>query len=347
MGDGLIRVGIVGAGTNTKERHIPGLRGMDGVEIVSVSNRSRESGERVASQFEIPKVYDNWLDLVEAEDTDAICIGTWPYMHCPVTLAALDNNKHVLCEARMAMNAKEAHGMLAASRRKPHLVAQVVPSPLTFKVDSTIQEYVANGYLGDVLAIEARVTQENFVDAESPLHWRQNRDLSGYNILAMGIWYEAMMRWVGPASKVVAMTKVWVQQRRDEKDNMHVISVPDHADILCEMACGAQVHMRCSAVTGLAPGSEVWLFGSQGTLRLEGPPSLTLYGGRRGEGHLQEIPIPPGKQGRWRVEEEFINAIRGKEIVTRTPFEVGVQYMEFTEAVTRSAQTGEAICLPL
>ena len=65
MGDGTIRVGIVGAGTNTKERHIPGLRDMDGVEIVSVSNRSRESGDRVASQFEIPKVYDNWLDLVE------------------------------------------------------------------------------------------------------------------------------------------------------------------------------------------------------------------------------------------------------------------------------------------
>ena len=180
-----------------------------------------------------------------------------------------------------------------------------------------------------------------------PLTLGQNRDLSGYNILAMGIWYEAMMRWVGPASKVVAMTKVWVQQRTDEKGDTHVIRVPDHADILCEMACGAQVHMRFSTVTGLAPGSEVWLFGSQGTLRLEGPPSLTLYGARRGDSHLQEIPIPSEKQGKWRVEEEFINAIRGKEEVTRTPFEVGVQYMEFTEAVTRSAQTGKAICLPL
>ena len=47
------------------------------------------------------------------------------------------------------------------------------------------------------------------------------------------------------------------------------------------------------------------------------------------------------------MEEEFVNAIRGKEKVTRTSFEVGVQYMEFTEAVTRSAQTGRAIALPL
>ena len=47
------------------------------------------------------------------------------------------------------------------------------------------------------------------------------------------------------------------------------------------------------------------------------------------------------------MEEEFINAIRGEEQVTHTPFDIGVQYMEFTEAVTRSSQTGEAISLPL
>ena len=347
MTDGIIRVGIVGAGNNTRLKHIPGLRAVDGVEIVSVCNRSRESGERVAGEFEIPKVYENWLDLVEADDTDAICIGTWPYMHSTMTLAALENNKHVLCEARMAADAQEAHAMLAAAREKPHLVAQVVPSPLTFKVDRTIQDHVASGYLGDVLAIDVRATDNIFVDTESPFHWRQSRELSGYNILTMGIWYEALMRWVGPASRVMAMTKLCVWSRRDEHGDPRSVTVPDHVDILCEMACGAQAHMRFSSVTGLAPGSEVWLFGSDGTLRLEGPPSLTLYGGRRGDGQLAEIPIPPEKQDGWRVEEEFVNAIRGKEIVTRTPFEVGVHYMEFTDAVTRSAQTGQVMPLPL
>ena len=347
MTDGIIRVGIVGAGNNTRLKHIPGLRAVEGVEIVSVCNRSRESSDRVAGEFEIPKVYDNWLDLVEADDTDAICIGTWPYMHAAITLAALDNNKHVLCEARMATDAQEAHAMLAAAREKPHLIAQVVPSPLTFKVDRTIQDHVASGYLGDVLAIEVRATDGAFVDTESPLHWRQSRELSGYNILTMGIWYEALMRWVGPASRVTAMTKLCVWNRRDEHGDPRAVTVPDHVDILCEMACGAQAHMRFSSVTGLAPDSEVWLYGSEGTLRLEGPPSLALYGGRRGDGQLAEIPIPPEKQDGWRVEEEFVNAIRGKEMVTRTPFEVGVQYMEFTEAVTRSAQTGQMIPLPL
>jgi len=62
---------------------------------------------------------------------------------------------------------------------------------------------------------------------------------------------------------------------------------------------------------------------------------------------LSEIPNPEDKQAYWRVEEEFCNAIRGQEKITRSPFDVGVHYMEFTEAVTRSAQLREAVSLPL
>ena len=47
------------------------------------------------------------------------------------------------------------------------------------------------------------------------------------------------------------------------------------------------------------------------------------------------------------MEEEFTNAIRGKEEITMVPFETGVHYMEWTEAVIRSAQTGQAIYLPV
>ena len=43
-----IRVGVIGAGINTTLMHIPGFQAIDGVEVVSVANRSRESGQRVA-----------------------------------------------------------------------------------------------------------------------------------------------------------------------------------------------------------------------------------------------------------------------------------------------------------
>ncbi|MFQ5802269.1 MAG: Gfo/Idh/MocA family protein [Candidatus Methylomirabilales bacterium] len=341
-----IRVGIIGAGANTRLKHIPGLKSIPGVEIVSVANRSRESSESVAREAGISNVYDNWLELVEADDTDAICIGTWPYMHCPVTLAALENDKHVLCEARMAMNAAEAHAMLEAARQHPHLVTQVVPAPHTLAVDHTIQKLIADDYCGEILAVEVRAAQLNFVDRESLLHWRQDADLSGFNTLTMGIWYEAMMRWVGPATRVMAMTKVCVPHRKDASGVLRAVTVPDHVDIIADLACGAIAHLRFSAVTGLAPANEAWLFGTEGTLRLD-TSTFEIYRGRRRDNELQRIVIPEAERGGWRVEEEFINAIRGKERVTRTSFEDGVRYMEFTEAVIRSAQAGQAMNLPL
>src|SRR5512142_1594289 len=114
-----IRVGIVGAGGNTQGRHIPELQKIEGVEVVSVANRTGESSQRAADRFGIPRVYDRWEDLVRADDSDAIVIGTWPYMHYPITLAALEAGKHVLCEARMSSNLDEARRMLIAAQSHP------------------------------------------------------------------------------------------------------------------------------------------------------------------------------------------------------------------------------------
>ena len=41
-------------------------------------------------------------------EIDAIVIGTWPYTHKTMVIAALQNDKHVMTEARMAMDATEA-----------------------------------------------------------------------------------------------------------------------------------------------------------------------------------------------------------------------------------------------
>ena len=338
-----IRVGVIGAGANTTSRHFPGLQAQPGVEIVSVCNRSQASGERVAAQFGIPQVYTNWLDVIEAEDTNAIMIGTWPYMHARLTLAALDAGKHVLCEARMAMNADEAHEMLAAAQANPHLVAQIVPSPMTLGVDRTIKRLLAEGYLGDVLAVEARVGG-SFLDTGAPMHWRNDFDLSGFNTMTLGIWYEAIMRWLGHATTVTAQAKTFVKSRHAASGSLQPIRVPDHIDVLADMACGAQLHIQVSAVTALAGPPEIYLFGVEGTLRYA---QNKLFGGRRGDTALAELAIPAGEQGGWRVEEEFINAIRGLEPVTHTTFEDGVKYMEFTEAAIRSAAEGRAIHLPL
>ena len=47
------------------------------------------------------------------------------------------------------------------------------------------------------------------------------------------------------------------------------------------------------------------------------------------------------------IVAEFVDAIRGKRSMEHVAFAEGVRYMEFTEAVIRSAQTGERVYLPL
>ena len=347
-----LRVGIVGAGANTRKFHIPNLQKQPGVEVVAVANRSRASGQRAASEFGIPRVADHWHDIIEDDGIDAVCIGTWPYLHAPITIAALEAGKHVLCEARMAMNASQGHAMLDAARANPHLTAQIVPAPHTLALDRTIIEMIGDGYIGDLVAVDAHVTLgSDFPAWDSAVHWRHSRDLSGNNIMTMGIWYEAMMRWVGPASTVTTLAQRVVRHRNDEQGRRVAMEIPDHIDVLCRMAQGGQMRCSVSTVIGHAPPTSVAIYGTEGTLKIaeskNGGAPLGLWGGRRRNKRLRRIDILPNRIGGWRVEEEFVNAVRGIEPVTHTDLVTAVRYMEWTDAVSLSARTGETVRLPL
>ena len=79
MAEHSIKVGLIGAGGNVKNRHIPGFNKVEDLEILAVANRSVESGLSVADQFNIPRVYSGWQELLDDQDINAVCIGTWPY----------------------------------------------------------------------------------------------------------------------------------------------------------------------------------------------------------------------------------------------------------------------------
>jgi predicted dehydrogenase len=342
-----VRVGIVGAGTNTRDVHIPKLREIPGVEIVSVANRTRESAEAAARTFGIPRVHDRWQDVAADPGVDAVLVGTWPSLHRDATIAALGAGKHVLCEARMAMNAAEAREMLAASLANPRCVAQLVPAPYTLELDETVKRLLSEGWLGRLLAVEVRGTAAGFVDETSPLHWRQDAAKSGLNTLTLGIWYECAARWIGHTRSVIASARTFVPRRTDAAAGRGVdVTVPDHVDVLAQTDGGASLRMQVSAVTGFAPSPrEAWLFGSDGTLRVDAD-TRRLFGARRGDAEMREIVVPREERIGWRVEREFVGAIRGEEPVRLTTFADGVRYMEFTEAVAFSSRTGRRVEIP-
>lgn len=337
MSEETLRIGIVGAGANTRSKHLPLLQAIPGVEIVQVCNRSTESSQRVADAFGIPHTAARWEDLVTNPDLDAVVIGTWPYLHAPVTLAALAAGKHVLCEARMAMNAAEARRMLDASLARPELTAMIVPSPFTLPWDKTIRRILNENTIGTLLHVDVFANSGAFFQPDRPMTWRDDRELSGLNTQMLGIYYEAMVRWTGHVRlPVQASARIHAKTRRDNEGNPHPVHIPDHLDVLGEFESGATLHMRCSQITGACPTpNDFILYGQTGTLRLDLTKNeLRLL---RPGGSEEDVRIHQEERGHWRVEEEFINAVRGREPVTHTPFSEGLRYMEFTEAVAHAA----------
>ncbi|HEV3145006.1 MAG TPA: Gfo/Idh/MocA family oxidoreductase [Gemmataceae bacterium] len=342
----MLRIGIIGAGENTRKKHIPGFRAISGVEIVAVCNRRPESTQAVVNEFGIPRTFSRWQDLVADPNIDAIVIGTWPYLHCPITLAALRAGKHVLTEARMSLNAAEAHQMRDAAGQRPNLVTQIVPSPFGLTGDVVMRELLASGYLGELREYHVFSIQGNLADPESPLSWRQDEVLSGFNMLTLGILHETLLRWLPQPARVIAQAGTFIPSRFDAGLGVRrPAGTPDSVQAITRLPNGARGVYQFSGVVPFGTGNGIRLFGSKGTLFYD-LAADRIYGAQK-PGPLEEIAIPKEKAGGWRVEADFIDSIRERRPVRFTNFDTGVAYMEFTEAVARSALTGEAVELPL
>jgi predicted dehydrogenase len=301
----------------------------------------------VAREFDIPRTFERWQDLVNDESIHAIVVGTWPYLHAPITLAALQAGKHVLTEARMAMTAAEARAMLDASRERPELISQIVPSPFGMRAHNVLRQLLNSGYIGQLREAVVIGTSDALADASVPLQWRQVAELSGVNMLTLGILHETLIRWVPDPTRVYAQGAAFTPERMDPATGMRcAVGTPDSVQVLTEIAGGARGIYHFSGVTRFGPGSQIHLYGSEGTLKYELLPKDRLFGARRGDSEMREIDVPADQQLAWRVEADFIDAIRGGNRSQFTDFATGVRYMEFTEAVARSAESGLPVELP-
>src|SRR5438045_1704971 len=186
-----LRLGIVGAGNIVKTRHLPALKKNPDVEIVAVSNSTYESSEAFCKE-NCPSATPmaNWADLLALPDLDVIWIGTPPYMHSAVTISALEAGKHVFCQARMSMDLAEAEEMLATSKRFPELVKMLCPTRFGMRGDLLVKKLLAENYLGRPHHIRLQSFMNAYLNPEAPAHWRQKIEISGLNVLTLGIYVE-------------------------------------------------------------------------------------------------------------------------------------------------------------
>ncbi len=339
-----IRVGIIGAGANTRKMHLPNLKSIPDIDIVAVVNRTRESAAKVAKEFDIPQIYDHWTELIAAPDLDAVVIGTWPYLHAPAAIAAIEAGKHVLTEARMCMDYAEAQEMYWTHQAHPELVAQIVPAPYTLAADQTIRRLLTEGRIGRILAV--RIDDfGSLAQGSATIHWRNVKKFSGVNTLALGIHYEALLRWIGHVQWVQAQTAIQTPYLVDAHGLKTPTAVPDYVALQAEFPGGIPLTMNLSSQAAFGPPNGFYLFGADGTLFF----NLTerkLYLGQRQESTLQPVTIPENEARGWRVEADFVSAIRQQTEVTLTSFFDGLRYMAFTEAVHLAAVLGKRVRVP-
>src|ERR1700756_2687686 len=252
-----LRIGIVGAGGIVRTRHPPGPKRHSDVEIVAVSNSTYESSEKFC-QEELPHAtpMQNWADLLALPDLDIIWIGTPPYMHSAVTISALEAGKHVFCQARMSMDLAEAEEMLAASKRYPELVTMLCPPPMGMRADLLVKKLLAENYIGRPHHVHLQSFTSAYLDPDAPAHWRQRIEISGLNVLTLGIYVEVLQRWLGDISGVLARGKILMPIRQG-----YEVIIPDLLTVLCAFQNGAEGVLEFSGVNAHGPGDHLEIYG--------------------------------------------------------------------------------------
>ena len=336
-----LRIGIVGAGGIVKTRHLPALKKNPDVEIVAVSNSTYESGEKFCKE-NCPSATPmaNWADLLAVPDLDIIWIGTPPYMHSAVTVSALEAGKHVFCQARMSMDLAEAEEMLAASKRFPELVTMLCPPPFGMRADLLVKKLVAENFIGKPHAIRLQSFTGVYLNPEAPAHWRQKIEISGLNVLTLGIYVEVLQRWLGDIAGVFARGKILNAERRGYR-----VIIPDMLNVLCVFENGAEGVLEFSGVHAGAANDRLRIFGDRGALLYDFTNERVRsvkYGGRE----MEDLDVPKELTTEWRVEDDFISAVKSKSRMKPRPsFEDGLRYMRVVQAVADSRARNEWVAI--
>ena len=336
-----IRIGIIGVGAVAQSRHIPRLKAIEGVELAMAWNRTLSKAEEVASEFGFSQAVADWRDIAESPGIDAVVIATPPGTHHEMTLASLASGKHVLCQARMSRNLKEAHEMRDAAAESGKVTCLYPPLP-GLKGDRTMLRLLQDDYIGELR--EAHVVGMAAPAPRDSYDWRRDPDVTGLHLLTMGMWIEVLNRWVGPATSLAARAGYHIDKVVDSSGGMVDAAVPDSVAITANLESGAAASYHFSTEASFAGPHKIELYGSKGALvySLFGDE---IHGATAGMSSLQPIEPDPDEIRLQTTDAEFIQAIREGTPV-HPSFDEGVQYMEFCEAVGQSVMFDKVVDLP-
>ncbi|MCL4520868.1 MAG: Gfo/Idh/MocA family oxidoreductase, partial [Firmicutes bacterium] len=127
-----------------------------GVEMVAFCDLILERAETAAREYGVPqaKTYVDYREMLLDSSIDVIHVLTPNASHAPLTIAALEAGKHVMCEKPMAKTAEDARAMLAAAKKTGKLLT--IGYQNRFRANSTVLHALCqDGVLGEIYYAKA------------------------------------------------------------------------------------------------------------------------------------------------------------------------------------------------
>lgn len=153
-----IKVGVVGCGGIANGKHLPAIKNLENVKIIAFCDIVKERAEKAAEEYgvENANVYTDYKEMLQKEgsEMEAVHVLTPNSSHSPITVAALESGRHVMCEKPMAKDVAGAKAMLDAAEKTGKVLSVGYQNRYSAQA-MYLKEVCKAGELGEVYYAEA------------------------------------------------------------------------------------------------------------------------------------------------------------------------------------------------
>jgi xylose dehydrogenase (NAD/NADP) len=290
---GPVRWGLVST-AHINRLVIPGAHASPKVELAAVASRELARAEAYAREWEIPRAYGSYEELLADPGIEAVYISLPNTLHCEWSIRALEAGKHVLCEKPFSRHAAEVEAVFAAGERAGRLVSEAFMyrhNPQTAR----LRELVAGGAIGELRLVRSTFGYSLY-DAGNI---RLRTDVEGGALMDVGCYCVSGSRLLAGEPESV-YGSAWTGP--SGTDWVFAATLRFAGDVLAQFDCG----------TALPERDELEAVGSEGSLFLDDPwhcrrPVIEL----RRDGGVERIELRAVDS--YRLELENVSdAIRGE-----------------------------------
>ncbi len=148
-----VKWGIVST-ADINRKVIPGAHASPKVDLVAVASRDQARADEYAKQWEIPRAFGTYEELLADPEVEAVYISLPNTMHCDWSIKALEAGKHVLCEKPLSRHRHEVEAAFDAADLAGRLLSEAFMyrhNPQTKRA----QQLVADGAIGELRLVRS------------------------------------------------------------------------------------------------------------------------------------------------------------------------------------------------